>query len=97
MSLSEIPEMKQYLKELESNTEFTPLLDEDNKALAEADRDPSGLDWADLPGTDILRQYWLDAESDTQQAQLGHINHLRARAWEAVWENYLPDEIAEKH
>ena len=97
MSLTEINEMKEYLDVLAKNGDLTALLNQERKALAEADRDLAGIDWADLPRTEMLHQYWLTADSTKQQTKLGLISHLRARAWDAVWERHLPDEAGAKH
>ncbi len=97
MDLTQIPEMKEYLDALSSNRDLAALLSQERKSLAEADREPAGIDWADLPGADMLHQYWLEADSEQQQAQLGHISHLRALAWDTVWEMCLPDEAGSKH
>jgi hypothetical protein len=45
--------------------------------------DTSGLDWADLAGTEVLHEYWLLADTPKRRAQLGEICHLRAKAWDA--------------
>lgn len=89
MKVMETPEMKDYLDVLENNREFAVLFKVECTALAKLDSKP-GNDWADIAGADILQQYWLAADDPEQQAKLGHISHLRARAWDAIWEFCMP-------
>lgn len=89
MTPNELPEVQAYLQLLGESEGCDTLVVAELEALDEVHSNAERVDWADVAGTDELHDYWLAANSAQRQAQLGMICHMRARAWHAIWREFL--------
>ncbi len=85
MEPQDIQEMRIYLDTLESTPGYKLLLRVEVEKLNEAKGRPDDLDWAELGGSEVLRDYFFLADDTARRNQLAQIAHLRSKAWFAVW------------
>ncbi|MEM8631097.1 MAG: hypothetical protein AAGF74_07665 [Pseudomonadota bacterium] len=81
MDYTELSKVKTYLGHLQDIGTYPDLLETDTEALAVIANDASGADWADHYGAELIRSYWVEAETVEEQADLGHVCHMREVAW----------------
>ena len=88
MTPNDVPEMKEYLEHLQRK-DFEDLFRVEMTELEKCSERYSDLDWAELKGSELMHEYWLFAVSSSRQAELAFVSHLRANAWQEVWETFL--------
>ena len=88
MKSKEKPQVKTYLDAIKGSPRFSELHATDHAKLEELDIDPSGWDWADYDGSQVIDGLWLDATDNDDQASLARVCHLRALAWDAALEEF---------